>query len=459
MYNTIKGNTNLKFIDAKSSIHYSFEEIIFDLGAVLEKKKRVVFLYLNNDIEHVGIYFSFLKSNMVLALLNESLSIELKEKLEAIYKPKLIVDGSRNMIEGYEDILINSEVFSFNCFSSSHQSNINIAPKIKVLLSTSGTTGSPKFVKLSESNLLENAKSILNYLPVSSDDVTPLNLPIFYSYGLSVLHINSIKGGEIICGVSDILQRNFWTEFNKYKFSSISGVPYVYEMLNRIGFRKKQYPSLKYCTQAGGNLSRKTKEIFLDYFDENNVEFYVMYGQTEASARISFVPPNKLRDQITSIGKPILNGELSINEETNELVYRGPNVFGGYANTITDLELWTESNILNTGDIGKEENGFFYVTGRIKRFVKLFGNRINLDELETFLKNKYQLGTFAAAGNIDKELLIAYNGVGFDEKELKKVIQFTFKIHPSVIKFLHLEDFPLTDNGKVDYHGILELYI
>ena len=155
-----------------------------------------------------------------------------KIELESIYSPHYIFDSSRNEIDGYE--IDNSVVFR-----RIKDESINIDPQIKLLLSTSGTTGSPKFVKLSENNILSNAKSISAYLPIESIDVTPLNLPLYYSYGLSVLTSNALKGGKIICGNTDILTQKFWNNMTDFGYTSIAGVPFVYEMLERIWFLKK----------------------------------------------------------------------------------------------------------------------------------------------------------------------------------------------------------------------------
>lgn len=451
-------NDNLTFIDAKTKQRFKLSDLLFDLDSIIIAKGSLTFLYVNNNVHQVGLYFSFLKSDSTIALLNGAISNELKQQLEDKYKPNYIYDSKRENINQYNNRLIISKAVEISLFIDNRNTHHNIHPKVKLLLSTSGTTGSPKFVKLSEKNIIENAKSIINYLPIEKKDVTPLNLPFYYSYGLSVLHSNAMVGANIVCGVSDILQRDFWNELTEYGFTSISGVPYVYEMLNRIGFRKKQYPSIKYCTQAGGNLNKKTKELFLNYFAENHIDFYVMYGQTEATARISFVPPQKLESNITSIGIPICNGSLKIDKETKELLYQGPNVFGGYSECLEDLSNWEEINLLRTGDLAVEKDGFFYITGRLKRFIKIFGNRVNLDEIEVLLKNNFSDISFASVGLNDKTLIIAVNDESLTSKNIKDYIQESLKIHPSVVKIIYLEIFPLTSNGKVDYKKILYLY-
>jgi acyl-CoA synthetase (AMP-forming)/AMP-acid ligase II len=229
-------------------------------------------------------------------------------------------------------------------------------------------------------------------------------------------------------------------------------------MLDRVGFRKKKYDSLRYISQAGGNLNQITKQKFLDYCIENNLEFYVMYGQTEASPRISYVLPNKLSEKITSIGQAILNGNLTIDSVTQELIYEGPNIFGGYAQKPKDLMTWKKLKHLHTGDIAiKDKDGFYFITGRIKRFIKVFGNRVNLDEIEDFLKRKIEKNNFACIGIKDKNIII------FTEKDItteyiKNIVVRELKIHSTVIKHRIIDKFPFTSNGKIDYKELQKIY-
>ncbi len=441
-------NKHLCFIDGATETTYSLSELLFEFP--VSKSRTLVFLYLDNSIQSLACYLSAFNTVHTLVLLNNQLDISLKNSLELEYNPAMIYDATRNEIETYKLIDSDNGIIY-------HKETVQhtVHPNCKLMLSTSGTTGSPKFVKLSEENLIANATSIAEYLPIQKEDVTPLNLPLHYSYGLSVLHSNMLSGGKIVCGLPDILQREFWSALEQFKFSSLAGVPFVYEMLKRIGFLKKSYPSIRYISQAGGNLNINIKNLFIDYCFENNIEFYVMYGQTEATARISYVPPAKLKDKITSIGLPIPKGTLSLDPETSELMYEGPNVFGGYAVNKNDLTLWETIEQLRTGDIArKDEDGYFYITGRIKRFVKLFGNRINLDDVERFINRTFTTVVSACVGIEDTHLLMVYEGAALDVGEIKKVIFEMYRIHPKAIKIQQLTALPLTGNGKIDYKNI-----
>jgi len=450
LYNEIAKNTSLRFWD-ENQPDTSFALTDLDLIELPGDGKRLAFLYIDNSLTAITVLLSFLKSPHALVLLSPGLSETLKSELEVHYKPAYIYDVSRSYVDGYKD-----------CITTGLRQIINemsypIHPETKILLSTSGTTGSPKFVKLSEKNLLNNARSIAAYLPISSADVAPLNLPVYYSYGLSVFTSNAIKGGAIVCTNTDVLNKTFWSQMQHFGFTSIAGVPFVYEMLDRIGFTKKQYPSLKYFTQAGGKLTEPLVVKFAEYAKEHNVLFYVMYGQTEATARMSYLPPGETLKRPTSIGVAIPGGKFEIENGSNELKYQGANICGGYVTSLQDLESYYQEQWLYTGDQAKmDADGFVYITGRMKRFVKLFGNRINLDEIESLLAK--QLNTIIRSiGVEDKNLLL----IGADEPILKQGAAYVvkeLKLHPTVVKTFVCETIPLTANGKPDYRNLQKMY-
>lgn len=446
----IRKNNKLAYVDATTGIKHGFDDVC---NAFLpqKEKKQLAFLYLNNDLDAISHFWRFMASKHAMALLSDDLKEGFKTSLEAIYQPTFIYDNKRTEIAGYTLETLEKgrlyRVFRRNTEGSSSA----IHPDLKVLLSTSGTTGSPKFVKLSEVNILENALSIVDYLPIKNTDVTPLNLPIYYSYGLSVLTSNALKGGESVCGLKDVLSKEFWADFEKFGFTSLAGVPYVYELLFRTGFTKRQYPTLRYITQAGGKLNDNLIKTFYEFAQANNVKFYVMYGQTEATARISYLPPQYLMEKLGSIGKPIKNGTFTIDAESNELLYSGPNVFGGYVEKAADLAAFDQQTTLHTGDTARiDEDGFCYITGRLKRMIKIFGSRVNLDEVENLLKNKFNQ-SFACIGLNDKHLCLFYTAAEIDAKEVSSYLFEQVSIHPTAIKQKVINAFPLTSNGKVSY--------
>lgn len=442
-----QNNKNLNFHDLNSGVSKKIIDINFQAYTFDENEKSLVILYLDNSLESIETYLGFFNSKHSIALLNKNLEVSLKIDIEKNYLPRYIYDTEREEIIGY------SKVKSVeNVFVKDDKTNQKIHPKVKVLLSTSGTTGSPKFVKLSEENIYQNAISIVDYLPINSEDKCPLNLPINYSYGLSVLHSNMLNGGDIYCSVKDVMNKEFWNDFNSIGFTSLAGVPYVYEMLNRIGFVKHEYPTLRYYTQAGGKLNEKLVQVFTTYAIENAKDFFIMYGQTEATARMSYLHTNKEQSRLNSVGLAIKNGKFNVSSENQELRYQGPNVFGGYAEKSEDLEFFDEGDILKTGDIANiDEDGYVYITGRLKRFVKILGNRINLDDIEQNIKKNFPEYILYSSGKADQFLIISTTTQEIDKSGISTFLNKKFGIHPAYIRYNFVEEFPLTANGKIDY--------
>jgi acyl-CoA synthetase (AMP-forming)/AMP-acid ligase II len=441
-------NSALHFLDAATGQWFSLDTT--PALPLPDLNRSLFFFYCGNNPTQIGTLLRLLDSNHVIALLPPNLAPHLKTELEALYQPDGIIDATRTEISGWS-------TFSPGVFLSPQQRTAVLHPDLKLLLSTSGTTGSPKFVKLSESNLLANAESIAAYLPMRKDDVVPLNLPVYYSYGLSVLTSNALAGGTLVCIEDDVLRKTFWEAFEKYQFTALAGVPFVYEMLDRIGFTKKIYPSLRYFTQAGGRLQEKLVTKYSAWAEENAAKFYIMYGQTEATARMSWLDPSETLKRPGSIGKAIPGGEFRIDAETSDLLYKGANVGGGYATGPDDLSTFEPAEWLHTGDLARvDDDGFYYITGRAKRFVKLFGSRINLDEVEVLLHR--EAGILARCiGKNDTQLIVFVT----DEAHTAAVAPFLQKelsVHPTAVKTVLLEEIPVTANGKPDYKALEAAY-
>ena len=267
-----------------------------------------------------------------------------------------------------------------------------IASNIALLLSTSGSTGASKQVMISYDNLQANTSSICDYLPIKSTDVSISTLPFHYSYGLSIINTHLASGAALLMTEYSFMQREFWSLFDEHKVTSFGGVPHSYDMLMRLKFTSKNLPSLRYFTQAGGKLAVNTVSELSAFAEKSGKAFYVMYGQTEATARMSFADQNTLLSKPGTIGKAIPGTSFSIQGELGELVFTGPNVMLGYAHSLNDLQQQAQMTEaprqLYTGDLARvDADGDIYITGRVKRIVKLFGERISLDELQSSLQS------------------------------------------------------------------------
>lgn len=412
--------------------------------------RSLAFVYLDGSGVAFRYLAGFLKSPHVCVLLNAGLNTELKQSLEAVYRPKLVLDleQTSSRFQGNAQAVVSEGDF---IVWDTNAPPTKLAPGLKILLSTSGVTGSPKLVKLSDQNFITNAESIARYLPIVDSDVCPLNLPSYYAYGLSLITSNWLAGGMLHTSIAAPTQREFWNQLSEGQFTSFAGTPYVYDTLAKFGFLKKTYPSLRYLSQAGGKMPEPLLEKYAAYAKVNCLPFYVMYGQTEAAARISYLEPERLADKFGSIGKPIANGNLIISED-GELVYKGPNVGGGYAESLNDLSYFEPLSELKTGDLARvDEEGFYFIIGRKKRVVKLFGNRINLDEIEAFINKHWSGSGLYCTGKDDSFLLLFSEAPPAMLQQIQAELHQRFLIHPSFQKYVCINPLPVTDNGKINY--------
>lgn len=425
----------------------------------LPLEKQLILIKASSNFETIIAYLSFLRRGDAVIMVDGAIKEEMLDAIIKNYAPNYIWSPttSKKAEISFQDY----SLYPHN--TSSSQLNLSLA----LLLSTSGSTGSAKMVKLSKKNIYANTDSITQYLPIGSEDIAITSLPLYYSYGLSILHTHLAKGASILVSNSSILTASFWDLITKYKVTSLQGVPYHYEMFKRIGFLKKEHPTLRYLTQAGGKLNHTLVEEFSQWAQEQHKDFYVMYGQTEATARMSYVPPKNIQAKSKSIGIAIKNGELSIhNPQTEQLIsepnqegelyYHGDNVMLGYAYTHKDLSKADEQKgLLKTGDIGyKDTDGFFYITGRLKRFIKVHGNRISLDMIESYLKTK---GFSLYCTGVDNKLYVATS----DTDALipvKNILKSHFGLHHSTFKIKHIDKFPFASNGKIQYQKLKELF-
>ncbi len=330
-------------------------------------------------------------------------------------------------------------------------------PSLGLLLSTSGTTGSPRLVRLTREALQANAASIASYLSLEPRERPITSLPMHYSYGLSVINSHLLVGATLVLNTDSVFSVDFVQRMREHKVTSLAGVPYLYQMLHRTAFFKQDLPALRTLTQAGGRLDEKLTRLVAEHVLVSGRRFFVMYGQTEACARISYVPPSQLTSKLGSIGLPIPGGALNIDADSGELIYRGPNVMMGYAERRADLARGDDcQGRLPTGDLGRvDEDGFFYITGRLKRFIKVSGNRIGLDEVEQALQAA--LAVPLAVGGSDDRLVVWLEGQDIALlNQVKAFVRQQYAIHPTMTQLIMVEQLPLLPNGKIDYGALLD---
>ncbi len=269
-------------------------------------------------------------------------------------------------------------------------------PDLALVLTTSGSTGVGKGVRLSRHAVAANASAIAAYLGLLGADRAALVLPLHYCYGLSVLNAHLAVGASVWLSDRSIVSAGFVPALKESGATNLSGVPYSFELLDRIGFRTERCPDLRLMTVAGGRLAPELLVSYARHMDRQGGRFFAMYGQTEATARMAYLPPDMATAHPDCIGVAIPGGELAIRDEqgrpvdgcgqTGELVFRGPNVMMGYAETRDDLARGAELSELATGDLAERDpSGLFRVVGRKSRMSKIAGMRLGHDALEAAL--------------------------------------------------------------------------
>ena len=450
----ISNERNVSYKELKDKVNYLSKK--FDKGSIN-------LLVCSNTIESIILYLSLLKSGAVILLLSNQLSDENIIKYANKYKASNIISQEKFFLDIYKNFWNFGDFFIYKNPNSVNLKNTNLA----LLLTTSGSTGNPKVVKISKNNLLSNTLAISKYLNLSIKDRHITTLPMNYTYGLSCINTFLFSGASIVLNNHSILEKSFWELINKFKPTSISGVPYTYEILDKIGINRLLSTSINVLTQAGGKLDRNLLSKYADLCKKNNCLFYVMYGQTEATARMSYLPPDKLLEKIDSIGIPIPGGHFEIDKSTSnnsefekdkeygELVYRGANVSLGYAASFNDLNNIDDfKEVLHTGDIGyKDKDGFYYIVGRKNRFAKICGIRVSLQDIEHILEF---LNTKCLALSDDKKLVvyIECNNLSMDKNEIKKIIVKETTLPPLSINIKLITEFPRKENGKINYQEL-----
>ena len=330
-------------------------------------------------------------------------------------------------------------------------------PELAMLMSTSGSTGSPKLVRLSRANLCANAESIAQYLDIGRTDRAATTLPMSYCYGLSINHSHLLRGAGIILTDRSVVEDEFWDAFRRHRGTTFAGVPHTFDLLDRIGFDGSSVPDLRYVTQAGGRMAPAQVRRFAALGSQHGWDLFVMYGATEATARMAYLPTELAFDNPTCIGVPIPGGEFHIEPTTDggdgvgELVYHGPNVMMGYATAPADLALGHCVEELRTGDIArKHPNGLYEVLTRSDRYVKMYGLRIDLQHIEESLRGR---GVSAMCTDDDGHLVVAAAGRP-EGCNVHHAAAAASGLPPAAVRAIDVDELPLLPNGKPDYQAV-----
>lgn len=472
MWKLDKFKNNIAVIEENGS-KISYEEFTNSCLKLTDNinKRCLVFNLCINSLGSLTGYIGFLNKKIVPLMLNADLDKDMLNNFIQVYKPDFL-HLPKEKVSEFSDF---KEVYSnlnYSLLKTNYNHEYELHDELALLLTTSGSTGSPKLVRQSYKNIEANTKSIVEYLELNERERPITTLPMNYTYGLSIINSHLWVGASIILTDKALMQKEFWQQLKENEATSFGGVPYTYEMLDKLRFFRMDLPSIKTMTQAGGKLSPELHKKFAEYAKENNKKFIVMYGQTEATARMSYLPHEKSLEKYGSMGIAIPGGKLSLINENGEpvtepetvgeLIFEGENVTLGYAEKGEDLAKGDERfGKLITGDMAKfDKDGFFYIVGRKKRFLKIFGNRVNLDETERLIKSSFadDEGLFnCACSGMDDSMYVFLT----DESKKDEVLKFISHktgINPVAFKCKCILKIPQNDAGKTLYSELEKHY-
>lgn len=421
--------------------------------------RSLVMILCDYCIDTVAFYYCQMNNHVVPIMVDRKLEEQLLVNLIQTYKPEYIwcTEEQADILSPYiEKIMLKKRT---HVLLKTHYGRCRMHSELALLLTTSGSTGSAKLVRISYDGLKCNTEDYVKAIGLKQDDRAITTLPMCYCYGLSILHLHWFVGASVFVTEYSVLQPEFWQFFEGASITNMAGVPFIYDMLLRIGFFEKKYPSLRFLTQAGAKLPENKQKYIAEALMKKQVSFYICYGQTEATTYISLLETERVLDKSGSVGRALEHVKIKVdnpNEQgEGELLCKGESISMGYAAGRDDLMSESEEmRILKTGDIAYvDEEGYIFLRGRSKRFVKILGVRTSLDEIEQILLQEYLECEFACMGK-DNKIKIYFTG-SLSEKDIVEYCKRKLSLNKKFIECRCMEFLPKNSSGKIDYNNIL----
>ena len=362
-------------------------------------QRSLIFILAENKIGSLLGYVGALSTSVVPLVLSAKTEKTLYETLRDKYSPAYLWVPDEMLADlGYETTVFSEA--GYTLVKTGLQSPA-LYEDLALLLPTSGSTGSPKLVRHSYRNIEANAFNVLRLFGLTEKERPMAVLPMHYTMGLSVISSHLLAGATLILSSRSLLDKGFWQMMREHHVTSFTGVPYSYELLSKLRFFRMDLPDLYTITQGGGKMTEELFKACADYAEQKGKRFIATYGQTECTARMAYLPAELATTKTCSIGIAEPGGQLSIidkdgyetfdGEAEGEMIYRGENVTLGYATCAEDFMKGDENHgIMHTGDLARRDaDGCYFIIGRLKRFLKIYGLRIGLDEVEQMVKAEF----------------------------------------------------------------------
>lgn len=433
---------------------------LLELGSKLSvtlPKRELVFCLCENKVGSLAGFVALYDNKDVCLLINAAIDRELLDNLRKTYHPSYFwMPESKSADLGFETILNYKDYVLCKTGEKAPEMHSDLS----LLMTTSGTTGSPKLVRHKYGNVESNAKNVAKAFGWTPDERGIIDLPMQYTMGLNVICSHLQAGATVLLVAANLMNPRYWQFIKEQKGTNFTGVPFSYEILNRLRFFRMDLPYLTTMAEGGGKLSDALFAAFANYAEEKGKRFFATFGTTETTARLAFLDPEKAVQKCGSIGKAIPEGKLYLVDENGnqiqepgtegELIYEGPNVTMGYAECVEDLTKGDEfCGVYHTGDIAKmDEDGCFYIVGRMKRFLKLFGLRVSLDQSERIISEHFGIECACTGDDSKMRIYITKDEL---KDEVKKLISEKTGLISTLFEVNGIESIPRFESGKINY--------
>ena len=432
------------------------KEVMVKIGKKIQERCVTFCLCRNNAGGVVG-YLGMTEADTVPLMLDSQLDEELFQRFYDMYSPSYLWIPEEK-IKDIKGTIMYSELGY--CLVKTGLLPYPLNSDLQLLMTTSGSTGSPKLVRYKKGNLEANARNVAEAFGWSEKERPVCDLGIQYTMGLNVVNTHLYVGATLLLTTSNLMSSDFWDFVKMEKATNFTGVPFSYEILSRLRFTQMEFPDLTTLAQGGGKLTDKRFHEYAVYAKENNKRFIATFGTTETAARMSILSSEEAERKTGSIGKAIPEGELFLidnegriqteMEAEGELCYKGPNVTMGYAYNKADLDKGDEwKGEFHTGDLAKrDKEGFYYIVGRKSRFLKLLSYRISLDQCENMIREQFEIDC-ACTGN-DQQMKIYITEDNYKEKIIEFICSKT-NLYRTLFKVRKVNFIERTSSGKIKY--------
>jgi len=419
--------------------------------------KALVLCAGDRDLPTVLAYLAALRLGHAVAFLPAS------DEIVSAYQPEFVVPapGSGDGLAGLGYRPAGEPVAGMTVFRRDSRPAGEIYREMALLLGTSGSTGSPKAVRLSYSGLAGNTAAVIGALGITAAERAPTTLPITHAYGLSVLNSHLLAGAGVVLGGGSPLSLATWDHLVRSGATSFAAVPVTYAGFGPAHAGLLGRSTIRTMTQSGARLGDDLAMRLVRMMDQRGGRFFVMYGQTEATSRIARLDPAELPRRLGSVGTAVPGGTITIRPAPvraravpgeGAVCYRGPGVMLGYAAGRADLCRGPEVDVLDTGDLGYLREGYLYLTGRAKRIVKVLGVRTSLDDLERMVERPGHPA--AVICGADEVVYLVGAGDAAVHEQQRRELAGLLGVPGRHVVFRQVGCLPRTPGGKVDYRRL-----